>query len=404
MKVLQINAVYQKSSTGRTTAEIHKYMLNNDIISFVAVSELFDVPENAYKISNKFDMKIHAFLSRLLGLQGYFSHISTYNLIRYISKIKPDIIHLRNLHGNYINFKMLLKYAAKHNIAVCITLHDTWFYTGKCCHYLEDNCYKWQSECCNCPALKKHNPSWFFDRSRKMQQDKIKLFSAIPRLGVVGVSKWTTEDAKKSAILKNASFIETIYNWIDLELFKPYVPNNNLPDIDTKNKFVILGVAQGWSPAKGIDVFMELEKIVDDDCIIILVGNSNNYKNSNKLHFVGETDNVQQLADYYNMADVFINPSIQETFGKTTAEALSCGTPVIAFNTTASPELVDTDEKCGYIVNRNIAEEYYDKIQLIKSNSKSYYSQNCRNRAEKYFDKTSNINKYIELYEKLINS
>ena len=216
MKVLQINAVYKKSSTGRNMSEMHEYMLNNGVQSYIASPYLEGLTENAYRLSSKLDMKIHSLLSRIFGLQGYFSVFSTLGLIKYIKNIKPDIIQLHNLHNNYINLNMLLKYIKKNNIALAVTLHDTWFYTGKCCHYLEDNCYKWKTECNNCPALKKYNKSWFFDRTKKMQKDKAKYFSKIKKLGVIGVSKWTCADAKESTILKKESRRTRSIGWISI--------------------------------------------------------------------------------------------------------------------------------------------------------------------------------------------
>lgn len=167
MKVLQINAVYEKFSTGRTTKEMHEYFLNNGIESFVASPYIASLKKNAYMIGNKFDWKMHALFSRLTGLQGYFSRNETKKLINYIDRIKPDIIHLRNLHSNYINLHMLLNYISNNDIATVITLHDSWFYTGKCMYYIEEQCSKWKKKCGKCPSLKKGNPSFFFDCTKK---------------------------------------------------------------------------------------------------------------------------------------------------------------------------------------------------------------------------------------------
>lgn len=401
MKVLQINAVYKKSSTGRTTSELHEYMQEHGIESYVATPDLFGLKKNAFKISSKADLKLHALMSKVTGLQGYYSHIATIKLLKYVDSINPDIIHLRNLHGNYINLKMLLNYIAKKDIATVLTLHDVWFYTGRCCYYTEDNCYKWKTTCQNCPALKKYNNSWFFDRSKKMQRDKKKWFSKINRLGVVGVSSWVTDDAAKSEILKNASVCRTIYNWIDLDLFDAKRYPDSKKNRDLEGKFVILGIAQNWTAAKGVDVFKELSELIDDDCVILMIGNPNGNKSTEKIKFMGATNSAKELAEFYALADVFVNPSIQETFGKTTAEALSSGTPVIGFNATATPEIVGTNEECGYILDENNAQAYLEKINIIKECGKEKYSSNCRARAEKLFDMQTNIEEYMSLYNEL---
>ena len=400
MKILQINAVYMKSSTGRNVQEMHKYLLDKGLESFVAASELYGLQDNSYKIGNRYDMKIHALLSRLFGLQGYYSKCATKKLIKYIAKINPDIIQIHNLHGNYINLKLLLDYIAKNNTALAVTLHDTWFYTGKCCYYNEDNCYKWKTQCNHCPALKKYNKSWFLDRSKKMQRDKLAWFSKINKLGVVGVSSWVAEDAKISPILKNAQIHKTVYNWVDLELFKPI--DKIKEKLELKDKFLILGVSQIWSVRKGVEIFENLSKLIPDDCVIVMIGDANGHKSTEKIKFIGATDSVEELAQYYAAADVFLNPSIQETFGKTTAEALACGTPVIGFNATATPELIGYDEKCGYILDNNTAETYLEKIVTIKEKGKTAYIVACREKAEMMFDKTNNLEQYLDIYNELI--
>lgn len=400
MKVLQINAVYKKMSTGRTTAEMHEYFLANEIESYIASPDLCGLDKNAFKISNKLDMKVHGFMSRLFGLQGYFSKIETHKLLKYINSIKPDIIHLRNLHSNYINIKMLLRYIAKKEIATVVTLHDCWFYTGKCCHYLEDNCEKWKAICGNCPALKKHNNSWVFDRSKKMQNDKLNLFSKINRLGVVGVSDWVTEEAKQSAILKKASLFERIYNWIDFDVFKP-VNTDLRKKLDLENKFIILSVAALWSGSKGISDIIEISEKLDDDCRIVLVGKTaEDFQCPDNVIAVGTTDSVEELVEYYSMADCCISCSLQETFGKTIAEALACGTPAVVYNSTALPELVG--EGCGYVIKPADIDEMASKINLIKEQGKSQFSSSCIEYAEKNFNMVDNIESYISFYKGLL--
>ena len=246
MKVLQINAVYEKFSTGRTTKELHEAMQSKGIESFVACPDLASLSENGYKIGNKLDWKFHALLSRITGKQGYFSRFATKGLLDYISEVKPDVIHLRNLHSNYINLPMLLKYIAEKDIATVLTLHDSWFYTGKCVYYIECNCDRWENRCGNCPALKAGNPSLFLDRTTEMLSDKKKLFGAIRRLAVVGVSQWVTDDASKS-ILKDSAIVQCIYNWIDLERFRPRDCRQIKKSMGIENKFVILGIATSWN-------------------------------------------------------------------------------------------------------------------------------------------------------------
>jgi glycosyltransferase involved in cell wall biosynthesis len=402
LKILQINAVYGFSSTGRTTLELATALRERGHQSYVAFSTSTCPVESGYQIGGRLGKKIHGLFSRLFGTQGYFSTYATNNLLKYIDEIRPDVVHLRNLHANYVNLKILLKYLAEHNIATVVTLHDCWFFTGRCCYYTEDNCFKWLQSCGNCPCLNKYNISWFFDRSAKILIDKKNWFSGLNKLAVIGVSDWIANEAKQS-ILKNATVIKRIYNWIDLDVFKPLDTVSMRQRYDLENAFVILGVAQSWSKHKGLDVFIEVARELKGDAVILLVGNmADDTSLPSNVKCVAAINESSELAMHYSMADVFLNPSIQETFGKVTAEALSCGTPVIVFNETASPEIAGNDGTCGYVTDKNDIQQITSAIEAIRKNGKVSYTFNCRNRALEMFDKNHGIDEYIKVYEHLV--
>lgn len=318
--------------------------------------------------------------------------------------IKPDIVVLHNLHSNYINLKLLLGYLADHHIASICVLHDCWLFTGKCMHFIEFDCNRWTKKCGKCPAKHNGNTSFFFDKSSKCLTDKKKYFEKIDRLGVIAVSKWVAESAAGS-ILKGAAMIRHIYNWIDLEIFRPQSCKNfwGGGDYQIRESFIIFGISAGWSASKGIDVLTELADILPADCRIVLAGDvSEVSETNNKIKLLGTVTDIDLLAKMYAMSDVFVNPSIQETFGLTTAEALACGTPVVAYNATANTELVGTDESCGFLVDENKAENYLQNILKIKEKSKEYYAAAARKRAEEMFCKDKNIRQYIDTFKSLL--
>ena len=354
--------------------------------------------QKEYKLSGLIDHKIHGFLSRLLGLQGYFSIFKTVEFIKYLKKTKPDIVHLNNLHESYINIILLMKFLGKYDVPTVITLHDCWFFTGKCCYYVNKNCSKWKNGCGDCPRIDSYVPSWFFDFTRKMLRDKKKLLTGIPRLAVIGVSDWITDEARMS-FLAEAKILERIYNWIDLVTFKPIETKDYKNALGLDSYFIILGVASNWSASKGLPEFIELAKVLPDDMKIILVGKMKKTANLpvNIIH-IEETHAVEELVRYYSMADVFVNFSKQETFGKVTAEALACGTPVVAYNVTATPELVG--ENCGYVINCSI-EETLKAIHEVKRNGKKSYSSSCRQLALDNFEKEARLNDYMQVYREL---
>ncbi len=401
MKFIQINVVNGIKSTGRTTTELADYLNKIGHEAYVAYASGLPYPKG-FRIGNNFDRKIHALLSRIFGLQAYFSKTSTKKLISYIDSIKPDVVHLRNLHSNYINLELLLNYLATNNIPTVITLHDCWFFTGKCTHYTVDQCFKWQTECGNCPRLKKDNKSWFFDRTKKMQRDKNEWLTNIPRLAVVGVSKWLTDEANKS-FLSSAKILTHIYNWINLEIFKPVETDTLRKKMGLADKFIILGVASDWKESKGLSKYIELAKILPDDMIIILVGAMSKSVNlpENIIH-IKQTYDLQELAKLYSMADTYLHLSYEECCSKAILEALACGTPIVVLNSTGNPELVGNG--CGYIAQKGIAEEVFEILKTIKSKGKTFYADNCINFAQNNFNPEDRMSDYLSLYHSIINT
>lgn len=392
MKIVQINAVYAHSSTGRTTKELHSALTKHNIDSYVFCTNCENEDEHIYTIGSKLDWKMHAFLSRLFGLQGYFSYRATQKLIRQLKAIKPDVVHLRNLHANYIHLPLLLRYLAANNVGTVVTLHDCWLFTGKCCYYIDSKCEKWKNKCGNCPEKSNWNKSWFFDFSRFMHRDKKRLFGNISKLTVVGVSDWITNEAKGSFFREGAQF-RRIYNWIDLGQFAP-----SSAEV-AGHEFTALAVAQRWSREKGLFDIQYVAKEMPEVCFQLIGRVPDDVVLPSNVIQLGEISDVNTLASYYRKADVFLSLSVQETFGKAVAEAISSGTPAIVYSNTAAPELVS--EGCGYAVATGDLDEVIKKIRLIREVGKGAYTEQCRNKALQQFDMQKNIRQYIELYEQL---
>lgn len=400
MKVLQINAVYGFSSTGRTTAELDVILKRKGIHSAVATTETNIKRNDIYIVGTLIERKIHALLSRITGKQGYFSIFATRRLLRKIKKEKYDVVHLRNLHANYINVNMLLKYLVKHDIATVVTLHDCWLFTGKCTHYHESGCYRWIDGCHDCPQLKKDNPSWFFDRSAKIWSDRRRLFSAIPRLAVIGVSDWITNEARKS-FLGNAKIVKRIYNGIDVNTFCPKESNLYEKYGIPKDKFSALCISGGWpkDSAKYNDL-LKLSSKMSDDELILLAGNVEDVASlPNNIIYIGYISDVNELANLYSFADVYVHLSREDTFGKVIAESLACGTPAIVYNSTACPELIGPN--CGYVIESGNVDGILTALSKIKIYGKPAYSESCVSYARKYFEKQTLIEEMVTVYSEL---
>ena len=220
MKVVQINAVCDTGSTGRICRELNDALIRNGHEGLILYGNGHSEYEFSRRVSGKLCVKAHGLLARILGKNAAYSPMATRKMIGILRSYKPDVLHLHNLHGNFVSLKPLLRYLAENDVPTVITLHDCWFFTGKCTHYTVAECNRWQTGCHDCPKLRGDIPSWFFDRTAEMWQEKKALFEAIPRLAVIGVSDWITNEAKKS-FLADAKILRRIYNWIDLDVFYP---------------------------------------------------------------------------------------------------------------------------------------------------------------------------------------
>lgn len=401
MRIVQINTLGATQSTGRTTRQMHDYFQSHDMDSYIICPTNLDC-DDVITISSSLEMKIDVLMTEITGLEAYHSFLPTRKLISALKLIKPDIVHLRILHSNYVNVPRLLRFLGQNNIPTVITLHDFWFITGLCCHYTTSNCQKWQSGCKECPVRKKMPRPLLFDRTEKMWRDKITLLSNIEKLAIVGVSDWATSEVLKSPVAQYAS-IKRIYNWIDLTVFRPR--NSILREqLKLTDKFVILAVASSWvnNAGKGLNHYIELAKVMPENYRIILVGRMDEkIKIPKNILSVGSCTKSELLADYYSMADVYLNLSTEETFGKVSAEALSCGTPVVAIDSTANKELVSIN--CGIVVKNTYIAELLSALAEIEINTKNYYSDHCRKYAEQNFSMEKNIIEYIQLYRELQN-
>ena len=398
MKVLQINAVYGHGSTGVITKAIQKCCFENGIDSYVAFPKgQGDPNDHTYEIGNTWDHKIHAFLRRLLGKQAYFSHCATRNLLRYMDGLQPDIVHLHNLHSNYIHLNMLLWYLAKHDIATVITMHDCWYFTGGCMHYASVSCQQWQEGCGNCP-VKKNLPSWFIDSTSSVLSDRKQYLNAIPRLTIVGASEWIANEARKS-VLKNKD-ICYIHNGFDLTVFKP-TPTDKRKQLGIDGRFAILGPANKWllpinKPT--LDYFIEN---MTDDMVLVLFGNQNKLNTlPDKIIQLGYTNSRQEMAELYSMADAFVNCSREDTLSSLNLECQACGTPVVTYDATGSKETVD-GVSC-FAVSTGDFEDLWNKVLEIKEKGKEIFASHCIEWVSSHFEMKSNYERYIELYNKIM--
>lgn len=394
MKVLQIN-IFGNLSTGRIAVDIYRTLISEGYQGTIAFARN-NVPDDVsyIRIGNNFSIYCDGMLTRLTDRAGFFSQNATRKLIEEIQEYDPDIIHLHNLHGYYINLEILFEFLKQYKKTVIWTLHDCWSFTGHCCYYSMVGCKKWIDGCYNCEQIHAYPKSLFIDNSKKNYRDKKNIFTSVPNLVLVTVSNWLREEVKKS-FLKNFP-CTTIYNGIDLNVFKP-TESDFRRRYGIENKVVILGVASTWDVRKGLNDFIELSYLLGEEYKIVVVGVSKKEKEKLPESILGieRTNSVSELAEIYTAADVFFNASIEETFGLPTVEAMACGTPVIVYDCTALPEVVNN--QCGFVVKEHDLETVVECIKKREIFSKKNIIEN----ASRYSKQIMAMN-YLNLYRKYI--
>lgn len=399
MKVLQINAVYGQGSTGTIVCDIEKLCEESGIECYVASPDKKVLKaKHGYVIGNTLDHKIHALLSRIHGKQAYYSHIPTRNLIRWIDEIKPEIVHLHNLHSNYIHLNMLLHYLAEKDIKTIVTLHDCWFLTGGCFHYTAAGCDKWLTNCKNCPKKKEDTPAFFSKQSAKILADRKKFLLAIPHLYITGVSQWMANEALKTFLKDTPNYVIT--NGIDMEVFKP-TPSDFRKRLGLEDKYIILGPASKWLLSVNKQVMAEFSSIMQPDEVLLLFGVTNAIDNlPDNIITYGYTKNREELAQLYTMVDVFANVTREDSLSLINVEAQACGTPVVTFNQTGPKETVDDINSFNVPVGD--VHKLYEAVQKVRKQTTEDTVTQCVQFVHEKYEVYNTYKKYIELYKSII--
>ena len=390
MKVFQINTVYNTGSTGRIVADIKHALEKVGHECFVAYGRGSSNEQNTECISNKYDLYHHALMTRLSDKTGFHSKKSTQRLIERINAFCPDIIHLHNIHGYYLNIDMLFRFLKQYNKPVVWTLHDCWSFTGHCAHFDYAGCEKWKDGCYECIKTKDY-PAALKDNSHWNYVHKKELFTLLDKMTIVTPSRWLADVAKQSFLGKYN--VIAINNGVDGDIFKPQ-EGNVREEYKIVNKKIVLGVASVWSEGKGLKDFLNLSQMLSSEYVIFLVGLNETQLSKLPSNVIGisRTENLSKLVNIYTEADVYFNSSVEETMGLTTVEALCCGTPVVTFDRTAVPEFVPEED--GIVVYNH---------DMIKVKEAVEYLANREKKVEfkKYslmYDKNVKYDEYLKLY------
>jgi len=392
MKILQINTVCTGSSTATISAQLARLVTAIGGESLIAYGRNEAAPSvESIRIENMSEFLTHALLSRLTDRQGFFSTPATRKLCDFIHRYNPDVIHLHNLHGYYLNIKILFETLAKLDKPVVWTLHDCWALSGHCV-YIGD-CPKWRTGCGDCPKIHLY-PNALVDQSARNLKEKQLLFTLVGNLTIVTPSDWLGRLVRRSFLSEYP--VEVIPNGIDLNVFKPSENDFRTRHSIKADEKIVLGVANFRDTNKGLDDFTTLSKTVPG-CRIVLVGLSEKQIASLPKGILGlsRVNDPAELAKIYSAGDVFVNPTYADNFPTVNLEALACGIPVVTYDTGGSAESIGSS---GIAVPTGDREALSAAVQMYLMNPPSL--ELCRVQAAA-FDKNARFAEYLRLYEKL---
>ena len=389
MKIFAINTVLDKTNApGRIMMSISdaaKKRGDNVMFAFGRGDTIPNI--DCYRIGSILDVYGHALMSRIDDSAGFHSTKATTKLIEKLEEFSPDIVHIHNLHGYYVNVVLLMDWLKKVKIPIVWTLHDCWPFTGHCARFIHNNCEQWKVGCTKCDYSFDY-PVSVKSHSARNYRIKMSAFLGHENLKLIAVSKWQQSQLAHSFLKGYETHV--IHNGIDTTLFSP----NHVENAQT----VILGVASRWIDLKNLEFFTTLAKS-HPHYKIIIAGETTLRQRLNSpsnMQFLGvvQYDCLPQL---YNASTVYINSSREETFGMTTIEAMSCGVSVIVNATTAMSEIVN---RGGVVVDIDNMNDVSSAIELVLKN-KSQFGADARDNVLNNFSEAKMTENYLSLYDKI---
>ena len=396
-RILYINESLNTGSTGHIVEKLGLHAQANGDTCMVAHGARYVRPSQLphYGFSTKIEEYIHGVISLFGNAHGLGSRFATKRLIRFIRGWKPDIIHLHNIHGYYLNYSLLFDYLKEAKIPVVWTLHDCWAFTGRCAYFTLSGCAQWKKQCSHCPTYSDYPRSVIPWHTSSNFLLKKQAFSGLPSLTIVPVSNWLSGHVQQSFLRTYPR--HTIYNGIDTKLFRPEVSDLR-SQWNAEDKVVLLGVASQWTETKGWSDWLKLVRSLDNGYCVVMVGVTKSQANQLPSWCIAipQTEDIHQLVQIYSAADVYINLAHQEAFGLTLLEAMACGTPCISYRTTAIPETT-TEDTCIMVEEgdlNGIIETVQSKGRMLKQER----SEICRQHVVAHFNEENKIEEYENIY------
>lgn len=412
MKILIVNTYDIQGGAARAAMRLHKALLkkgvNSEMLVQNKISDEHTVMGPVSKIE-KLSVKIRSFLDPL-PLRPYKNRSKTHfspsgapfsNIVDEINKREADIVHLHWINEGMIPIKDLAKIKAP----IVWTLHDMWPFTGGC-HY-SDGCNRYQKKCGSCIVL---NSSLESDLSRKIFNRKLKAYSKIEELTIVGLSKWLNSCSESSSLFSDRNHIH-LPNPINTDIFKPFNKQHArmLWDLPNDKKLILFGAMGATSDSrKGFNLLKQgLQKVNHENVELVIFGSStpkNDQSFGFKTHYVGRINDDVSLVTLYNAVDMMVVPSLQENLSNVIMESLSCGLPVVAFSVGGNCDMIE-HKRSGYLVKPFDIDDFGNGMNWILYNTDyEELSKNSRNKVLRSYDQNIVIQQYIDLYDKKIKA
>ena len=333
LRYVQLNSFYN-GSTGSIMRGLHSKLAARGVESYCFWGRRHDTIDGHMQCcATKPEVYWHGAMTRLFDRMGFYSKKDTANLLARLDEINPDVVHMHNIHGYWVNIEMLFDWLAKRRCQVRWTLHDCWALTGHCAYPK------------SCPQLDTYPKTISKANCSRNYEDKRRIFTSVPpeRMTLITPSQWLA-DLVGQSFLKDYP-VEVRHNAIDTDVFKP-TPSDFRERNGIGDRFMVLGVASPWTERKGLGDFVKLAGELDSDkYAIVLVGLSEKQigQLSKQLVALPKIESPERLAEAYSAADVFVHPGVEETFGMTVVEAQACGTSVVVAEGSACAEIADPD-------------------------------------------------------------
>jgi len=387
-------------STGRIATDIAQYAAAQGaetVIGFGAGSVPAGSEAYALRIGGPIGRKWHGAIRKLLDAEGYGSILATKRLIAFLRQYQPDVIHLHNLHGCYVNHKLLFRYLAQSGIPVIWTLHDCWAFTGHCAYFDRAGCERWKTGCFQCPQKGEYPACIGIGGSKRNYTRKRKLFTSLPTLTLVTPCAWLRNFVASSYF--KTTPCQVIYNGVDRNCFRP-VQSNLRSQYSIGDKRLVLAVASEWEERKGVRLLPELADLLGDDCPLVVIGLTQDQKQALPSNIIGitKTADVEELAAWYTAADCLANPTLEDNMPMVNLESLACGTPVVTFHTGGCAEAIT--DLCGAVTPKGNVKAMADEIRRVAAR-KAELTQACLAQAE-HFDAVTSAQTYWDLYQEVL--